>query len=273
MSEIARSSIENRKIGELNESERGLPPVSGMVWIPAGTFQMGSGHHYPEEAPVHRVTVDGFWMDQYTVTNDAFARFVEATGHVTFAERPPRAEDYPGALPGMLVPGSLVFRKPPQRVDLRTHRQLVGVRAGGGLAASGGADEFAGGAGAVSGGARRLRGRESVRGMGGEGAADRGGMGSCCQGRAGRHRVRWGDEFAPEGKQMANTWQGEFPWENLRTDGYEGTAPVGSFPPNGYGLYDMAGNVWEWTTDWYQPRHPQEAHQGMLRAGQSARRE
>src|SRR5215467_12203051 len=90
--------------------------TSDMVWIPGGTFRMGSDHHYPEEAPAHRATVDGFWMDRCVVTNAEFARFVEATGHVTLAEQPPRAGDYPGALPEMLVPGSLVFRKPPGRV-------------------------------------------------------------------------------------------------------------------------------------------------------------
>ena len=100
-----------------------------MVWIPGGTFLMGSDHHYPEEAPAHEVTVDGFWMDRYTVTNREFRRFVEATGYVTFAEKPPRAEDYPGAKPEMLVAGSIVFRKPAQRVDLQQPLQLVGLGA------------------------------------------------------------------------------------------------------------------------------------------------
>jgi len=259
MSEVARSSIEIREIGEFGGSERGLPPAPGMVWIPGGTFQVGSEHHYPEEAPVHRVTVDGFWMDQYTVTNDAFARFVAATGHVTFAERPPRAEDYPGALPGMLVPGSLVFQKPPQRVDMQNIGNWWAYVPGADWRHPEGPTSSLEGraqypvvhvayedAKAYATWAGKVLPTEAEWERAARGGLD--GAVYC-----------WGNEFAPEGRQMANTWQGEFPWENLRTDGYEGTAPVGAFPPNGYGLYDMAGNVWEWTTDWYQPRHPQEA--------------
>ena len=99
------------------------PPYPDMVWIPGGTFRMGSDQHYPEEAPAHRVTVDGFWMDAYPVTNTRFREFVEVTGHTTFAEVPPNPEDYPGAIPEMMYAGSLVFEKPPVRVDLRDSRQ------------------------------------------------------------------------------------------------------------------------------------------------------
>src|SRR5271155_4540677 len=95
--------------------------LSDMVWVPGGTFLMGSDKHYPEEAPIHKVTVEGFWIDKYTVTNQEFARFVEETGHVTLAEHPPDPKDYPGAKPEMLRPASVVFRKPSQRVDLRNH--------------------------------------------------------------------------------------------------------------------------------------------------------
>jgi formylglycine-generating enzyme len=104
---------------EQAQSEAGKAPFENMVWIPGGTFIMGSDKHYPEEAPAHEATVDGFWMDQHTVTNEEFRKFVEATKHVTFAERPPKAEDYPGAKPELLVPASVVFNKPRQRVDLR----------------------------------------------------------------------------------------------------------------------------------------------------------
>src|SRR4030095_9011693 len=97
----------------------GKAPGADMVWIPGGTFLMGSDHHYPEEAPAHTVTVDGFWMDKYTVTNAQFQRFVQATRYVTFAERVPNAADYPGAKSEMLVPSSVVFQKPRQPVDLR----------------------------------------------------------------------------------------------------------------------------------------------------------
>lgn len=234
------------------------PPHPDMVWIPGGMFQMGSDRHYPEEAPVHRVGVDGFWMDAAPVTNAQFRRFVEATGHVTFAELPPDPRDYPGALPHMLQPGSLVFVKPPGPVDLRDIRNwwhfTFGANwkqpRGPGSSLAGlddhpvvhvtyaDAEAFA-----------RWAGKELPTEAEWEFAA-RGGLANA--------EFAWGGVFEPEGRPMANTWQGQFPWENLATDGFEGTSPVGSFPPNGYGLYDVIGNVWEWTTDWYQPRHPEE---------------
>ena len=235
------------------------PPFADMVWIPGGTFLMGSDHHYPEEAPAHTVTVGGFWMDKYTVTNDQFRRFVQATGHVTLAERVPNAADYPGAKPEMLVPSSVVFQKPRQSVDLRNPYTWWTYVAGA---------NWRHPQGPVS----TLKGRANhpvvhvayedveayAKWVGKElpteaewECAARGGLDGA--------EFVWGNEFTPSGKSMANTWQGEFPVQNLLTDGYEWTAPVGSFPPNGYGLYDMAGNVWEWTTDWYQ-EHSQISH-------------
>jgi formylglycine-generating enzyme required for sulfatase activity len=230
-----------------------LPPFPDMVWIPGGTFQMGSNDHYPEEKPVHEVTVGGFWMDRFTVTNADFSRFVEETGHVTFAERPPKAEDYPGAKPEMLVPGSVVFRKPSGRVDLRNHFNWWSWQAGADWCHPEGPDSSIDG-----------RERNPVVHVAWEDVqayakwakkelpteaewefAARGGLDGA--------EYSWGDEFTPDGQQMANTWQGEFPTENLLADGFEGAAPVGSFSPNAYGLYDMAGNVWQLTTDWYQP--------------------
>jgi len=228
------------------------PPAENMVWVPGGSFTMGSDKHYPEEAPAHPVTVDGFWMGQYPVTNAQFSRFIEETNYVTLAERAPNPEDYPGAKPAMLVPASVVFRKPRHRVDLRDHynwwtyvpganwRHPLGPESTlKGLAkhpvvhvAYEDAEAFA-----------KWAGGELPTEAEWEFAA-RGGL-------EGAEFV-WGDEFVPGGRQMANTWQGEFPNENLLEDGYEWAAPVGSFPPNGYGLYEMAGNVWEWTTDWYQ---------------------
>jgi formylglycine-generating enzyme len=234
-------------------------PFEEMVWIPGGSFLMGSNEHYREEAPAHQVTVDGFWMDKYTVTNADFARFVEATGYVTFAERPPNAADYPGAKPEMLVTASVVFRKPRQRVDLRNHFNwwtwVPGANwrhpEGPGSSLKGrekhpvvhvafeDVDAYAGWAG-----------KELPTEAEWEFAA-RGGL----EGAA----YAWGNEFSPGGKLLANTWQGEFPLENLQLDGFERTAPVGSFPPNGYGLYEMTGNVWEWTSDWYE-EHNQIEH-------------
>lgn len=230
-------------------------PTQAMVWVPGGEFLMGSNDHYPEEAPAHRVTVDGFWMDRFEVTNRQFAGFVRATGYVTVAERPPDPRDYPGALPELLVCGSTVFVPPRGPVDLQdayawwhyvpgadwrhpqgpgssirdhaghpvVHLALTDVEA---YLAWAGAElpteaqwEFASRGG--------LDGAEYV----------------------------WGDEFSPGGRYMANTWQGAFPFVNERLDGFRWTSPVGSFPTNGFGLHDMAGNVWEWTADWFEDHH------------------
>ncbi len=224
-----------------------------MVWIPGGEFAMGSEHHYPEEAPAHRVTVDGFWMDRRTVTNEQFARFVKATRHVTLAERPANPDDYPGADPQLLVPASTVFVNPGRRVDLRDHYNWWTYIPGASWRHPQGPgssvkkrpdhpvvhvawDDVVAYAAWV--------GKEIPTEAEWEFAA-RGGLDGA--------EFAWGDELNPDGKWMANTWQGEFPIENLGLDGHEGTAPVGSFPANGYGLFDMAGNVWEWTIDWYQP--------------------
>jgi formylglycine-generating enzyme required for sulfatase activity len=241
--------------GTVTGSQPDVPPYPDMLWIRGGTFQMGSDHHYREEAPVHRVSVDGFWIDRYAVTNADFRRFVETTGYVTLAERAPDPADYPGALPELLVPASVVFRPPPQRVDLRNpyhwwtyvpgadwrHPQGPGSslhdleRHPVVHVAYEDADAYA-----------QWVGKELPTEAEWEYAA-RGGLDGAA--------YAWGEEFAPGGRQMANTWQGEFPVENLLLDGFAGTAPVGSFPPNGYGLYEMIGNVWEWTTDWYEDHH------------------
>ena len=223
-----------------------------MAKIPGGTFLMGSDRHYPEEAPAHKVSVRPFWIDTRAVTNDDFRRFVAETGYVTLAERPANAEDYPGAKPEMLVPSSVMFRKTEGPVDLANHYNWWTYVAGAdwqhprgpgssleGLAdhpvvhvAFEDAESYA-----------RWAGKELPTEAEWEFAA-RGGLDGAA--------YSWGEEFIPGGTFMANTWQGRFPWENLLEDGHEWTAPVGTFPPNGYGLYDMAGNVWEWTTDWYQ---------------------
>jgi formylglycine-generating enzyme required for sulfatase activity len=229
-----------------------------MVWIPGGTFRMGSDQHYPEERPVHRVTVDGFWMDRHPVTNVRFARFVDATSFRTFAETPPDKADYPGALPEMLYAGSLVFEQPAGPVD-RTditnwwqYRRAADWRHPYGPESSiatlaahpvvhvafADAEAYA----AWDGKALPTEAEWELAARGGLEAAS----------------YAWGDEFLPGNRHMANTWQGEFPWQQLGLDGYERTSPVGAFPPNGYGLHDVVGNVWEWTTDWYVPSHPRE---------------
>ncbi len=213
---------------------------------------MGSNDHYPEEAPAHEVTVAGFWMDKFAVTNAQFRRFVEATGHVTVAERTPNAADYPGARPELLVPASVVFRKPKHPVDHRNHYNWWAYVPGADWQHPDGPESSI-----------KDRARHPVLHVAYDDAvAYAGWTGKVLPteaewefaARGGLEGVvyAWGDEFAPRGRQMANTWQGAFPWENLVIDGYEATAPVGRFPPNGYGLYDMIGNVWEWTTDWYE---------------------
>ena len=231
------------------------PTRKGMIWIPGGEFIMGSDDHYPEEAPAHRVAVDGFWIDAKQVTNAEFRRFVKATGYETVAERAPRAEDYPGALPEMLVPGSVVFDQPDRRVSLNNHYNWWGWKAGANWRHPEGPGSTLDG-----------RDRHPVVHVAYEDVvafaewagvelpteaeweyASRGGL----DGKA----FAWGDELAPDGRMLANYWQGEFPWENLTLDGFERTAPVGSFRPNGYGIFDMIGNVWEWTSDWYVDRH------------------
>jgi formylglycine-generating enzyme len=234
------------------------PPSEHMAWIPGGTFLMGSNDFYPEERPVHRVTVDGFWADEHPVTNAEFRRFAQATDYVTAAERPPDPADYPGIDPALLVPGSLVFRRPPRPVSLRDYHAWWAYAPGACWSHPEGptstldgrdhhpvvhiayedADAYA-----------RWAGKALPTEAEWEFAA-RGGLEGAI--------FAWGDEFAPEGSMPANTWQGEFPWQNLLTDGYEGTSPVGAFPANGYGLYDVAGNVWEWTSDFFTPRHPDE---------------
>jgi formylglycine-generating enzyme required for sulfatase activity len=239
--------------GHIVSDPRDVHP--GMVRIPGGVFRMGSDHHYREERPAHGVRVDGFWMDRTPVTNREFRRFVEATGYVTFVEIPRDPKDYPGALPHMLKAGALVFEPPCRPVDLRDWSQWWHFEFGacwrrpyGPASWLVGLDEHP----VVQIAYRdaeayaRWAGKELPTEAEWEFAA-RGGLNGA--------EFAWGDEFTPGGLYMANTWQGQFPHENSRADGYSRTSPVTAFPPNGYGLYDMIGNVWEWTTDWYAARH------------------
>jgi formylglycine-generating enzyme required for sulfatase activity len=230
-----------------------------MIWSPGGTFRMGSDKHYPEEAPVHRVTVDGFWMDRTPVTNRQFKAFVKATGHVTVAELVPDPKDYPGMLPHMIYAGSLVFAPPGRAVDLRDYSQWWSFAKGADWrhpygpksninaldnhpvvhVAFNDALAYA-----------QWAGKDLPTEAEWEYAA-RGGLDGA--------EFAWGDELTPGGRHMANTWQGEFPRQNSNADGFLRTSPVTAFPPNRYGVHDMIGNVWEWTADWYSRQHEADA--------------
>jgi sulfatase modifying factor 1 len=232
---------------------------SEMVLVPGGIFRMGSDSHYYEERPVHRVMVDDFWMDRTPVTNRQFREFVQAAGHVTSAEIAPDPRDYPGALPHMLYAGSLVFSPPARPVDLRnwsewwTFLERADWRHPSGPKSNiNGLDNHPVVHVAFSDAMAYAKwtGKDLPTEAEWEFAA-RGGLDGA--------EFAWGHEFTPGGKHMANTWQGEFPRQNLAHDGFDGTSPVTAFPSNGYGLYDLIGNVWEWTADWYSPKHEADA--------------
>jgi formylglycine-generating enzyme required for sulfatase activity len=230
-----------------------------MIRIPGGTFRMGSDRHYKEEAPAHRVTVDAFWIDRTPVTNRQFREFVRATGHVTFAEIPPDPKDYPGALPHMLKAGSLVFEPPKHPVDTRDWSQWWTFKFGANWKRPYGPGS------SIS----RLKDHPVVHVAYKDALAYAKWAGKdlpteaewelAARGGLDDTEFGWGDEFAPGGRQMANTWQGAFPFENLGLDGYERTSPATAFPANGYGVHDMIGNVWEWTSDWFSPKHEADA--------------
>jgi formylglycine-generating enzyme len=228
------------------------PPFESMVWIPGGTFLMGSDNHYPEEAPAHPVRVGGFWMDRRAVTNREFARFVTETGYVTLAERPASAADYPGAKPELLAPSSVIFKKPTRPVDIgNAYNWWIYVRGANWRHPRGPASSISklGDHPVVH---IAFEDAEAYAKWSGKDLPSEAMWEFAARGGLDAAEFVWGTEFTPGGRHMANTWQGEFPYRNLLEDGYEWTAPGGSYPANGFGLYDMAGNVWEWTTDWYK---------------------
>ena len=230
-------------------------PTEGMVQIPAGEFLMGSEEFYPEEGPVRRVAVDGFWMDEHAVTAADFRRFVRETGYVTVAERPLDPADYPDADPELLVPGGLVFRQTAGPVPLNDFRNWWEY-------VPGAYWKRPGGPGTTINGRDRhpvvqvaFEDAEAYAAWAGKELPTEAEWEYAARGGLEGQPFAWGDEHFPDGQPAANTWQGEFPWQNLKLDGHEGTSPVGSFAPNGYGLYDMTGNTWEWTTDFFTAGH------------------
>jgi formylglycine-generating enzyme len=231
---------------------------AGMVWIPGGEFYMGD-EEIDYASPMHGVYVDGFWMDQHEVTNEQFAKFVAATNYKTVVERPLDAKKYPDAKPEFLNPWSFVFEmpRPDQRFGSLAQCQMECAKPVFGACWK-----------QPEGPRSDWKGREkhpvvhicfddalAFCKWAGKRLPTEAEWEFAARGGLDRKKFPWGDEICPDGKWMMNIWQGEFPYRNTKEDCYERTAPVGSFPPNGYGLYDMAGNVWEWCADWYRPTY------------------
>lgn len=235
----------------------GPPPsaaLEDMVWVPGGTFWMGCDDcEMPDAEPIHLVTVDGFWMDATPVTNAQFAKFVEAAKYKTMAERQLDPQDFPGLPAEKLVPGSAVFTPPLAQVSLNNFLNWWKYVPGANWRRPEGPQSD-------------VKGREdhpAVQIAWEDAAAYAKWAGKrlpteaefefAARGGMDRKHYAWGDELKPNGKWAANIWQGRFPWKNRVEDGYERTSPVKAFPPNGFGLYDMGGNVWQWCADWYRP--------------------
>ena len=228
-----------------------IPPPTGMIHLPGGIFQMGSEGFYPEEAPVRQVRVDPFWIDEVPVTNRAFTDFVKATGYRTFAETAPDPRDYPGMPPEMAKAGSLLFQRPAHLHDPRDYTQWWSFSFGTDWRHPTGPDSSIEGLEDHPVVHIALQDAEAFAIWAGKQLPTEAEWEFAARGGLAGADYAWGDALAPEGRMLANYWQGAFPVENALTDGWERTSPVRTYPANGYGLYDMIGNVWEWTQDWY----------------------
>ena len=251
-----------------NKTNAASPAPEELVWIPGGEFWMGSDEpDFRDARPWHRVYVDGFWMDKTEVTNEQFEKFVKAIGYVTVAERTPTKEEFPNAPPENLVAGSVVFTPPNEAVPLDNHLQWWSYVKGANWRHPTGPDSD-------------IKEKEKYPVVHiayddalayckwiGKRLPTEAEFEFAARGGLDRNPYAWGDEFRPGGKWMANTFQGHFPNKDTGEDGFVGVAPVGSFPPNRYGLYDIAGNVWEWCSDWYRPDY----HQTLADKGGIAR--
>jgi formylglycine-generating enzyme len=224
-----------------------------MAWIPPGTFRMGSDDHYPEEAPAHDVTVDAFWIDRCPVTNRQFAQFVQDTGYITVAERPLDPADFPGAPAENLVPGSLVFTMTPGPVDLRHINQWWTWTPGASWKHPNGPQSAAAAHPEHPVVHIAYEDAQTYANWAGKALPTEAQWERAARGELEAATYTWGDSAEAPEEQLANYWHGDFPWRPA--PGYGTRSPVGSFPANGFGLHDMAGNVWDWTSDWYQARH------------------
>jgi formylglycine-generating enzyme len=257
-SRVLLAKTENLSV-QASDVSRESPP--GMVWIPEGRFWMGT-EHMPDAQPVHEVMVSGFWMDRTDVTNQEFARFVKATGYVTIAERPLNRKDFPDSAPEELAPGSTVFTPPAGPVSLDDPLAWW---------------KFVKGANwrHPEGPGSNLRSKEkypvvhiawpdavAYAKWAGKRLPTEAEWEFAARGGRDRQDYPWGNDFKPDGKWKANTFQGHFPDKNTSEDGYSGAAPVASFEPNDFGLYDMSGNIWQWVSDWYRPDYYAQLRQG-----------
>ena len=253
---LPREALRVKRNAEINQASgvsMDAASPENMAWIPSGVFFMGSDDGQADEKPVHRVTLDGFWIDKTEVTNEQFERFAKATGYVTTAEKKPDPKDFPGVPEDKLAAGSICFRPPAHEVPLDDWSAWWAYVPGANWRHPDGPESD-------------IKDREKYPAVhvswddasayakwAGKRLPTEAEWEYAARGGLNQQPYVWGKEFAPGGHHLANTWQGIFPLKNNAGDGFAGLAPVAKFPPNRYGLFDMAGNVWEWCADWYRP--------------------